>query len=87
MHGVFTILALAPWAYAGFEFVSHSTAEFKFPVKKTFTILVVSLVASAAAYALLALMAVTYAPAGMNAHLSKPIEPDKLYAKFAELIN
>ena len=25
--------------------------------------------------------------AGMNAHLSKPIEPDKLYAKMAELIN
>ena len=25
--------------------------------------------------------------AGMNAHLSKPIEPDKLYAKMAELIS
>ena len=24
--------------------------------------------------------------AGMNAHLSKPIEPEKLYAKMAELI-
>lgn len=25
--------------------------------------------------------------AGMNAHLSKPIEPERLYAELAELIN
>ena len=63
-HGIFTILALAPWAYAGFESVSHSAAEARFPLKKTFRILALSLVFSALAYIVLALLAVTAAPEG-----------------------
>ena len=65
LFGTFTILALAPWAYAGFESVSHSAAEAAFPLKKTFRILAVSLVASAAAYIMLALLAVTAQPEGI----------------------
>jgi signal transduction histidine kinase/DNA-binding response OmpR family regulator len=66
LYGTFTILALAPWAYAGFESVSHSAAEAAFPLKKTFRILAVALVASAAAYILLALLAVTAQPQGVT---------------------
>ncbi|MBQ9467775.1 MAG: amino acid permease [Clostridia bacterium] len=62
--GIFTIFALAPWAYAGFESVSHSAAEAKYPLKKTFRILAISLAVSAVVYAMLAMMATTYAPAG-----------------------
>ena len=66
IHGIFTIFALAPWAYAGFESVSHSAAEAKFPLKKTFRILVIALLTGGAAYILLVLLATVYAPDGMT---------------------
>ena len=64
--GIFTIFALAPWAYAGFESVSHSAGEAKFPLKRTFIILVVAIGTAALAYILLALLATTYTPDGLN---------------------
>jgi len=64
LHGTFTILALAPWAFAGFESISHSAAEARFPMKKAFRILGISLLCAAAAYIVLALLAVTAVPAG-----------------------
>ena len=64
--GTFTILALAPWAYVGFESVSHSADEAAFPLKKTFRILTVALIASAVAYGVLALLAVTALPEGYS---------------------
>ena len=66
VYGTFTILALAPWAYAGFESVSHSAAEAKFPLKKTFRILGLSIAFSAIAYIALALLSVTALPEGCN---------------------
>ena len=33
--GVFTIIALAPWAYVGFESICHSAGEFSFSHKKS----------------------------------------------------
>ncbi|MBP5177006.1 MAG: amino acid permease, partial [Clostridia bacterium] len=66
LAGVFTIFALAPWAYAGFESVSHSAGEAKFPLKRTFAILVVAIVTAALAYVLLVLLATTYAPDGLG---------------------
>ena len=32
--GVFTIVAMGPWAFVGFESISHAAGEFKFPVKR-----------------------------------------------------
>ena len=64
--GIFTIFALAPWAYVGFESISHSTEEAAFPLKKTFRILVAAIAAAAAAYILLALLAVTALPEGCS---------------------
>ena len=62
--GTFTIFALAPWAYVGFESISHSAAEAKFNLRRSFGIMAVAVVCAAAAYSLLVLLAVTALPAG-----------------------
>ena len=36
---IFSIVALMPWAYVGFESVSHSAEEFKFKFNKSFLII------------------------------------------------
>ena len=54
---IFTIFALAPWAFAGFESVSHSAAEAKYPLKKTFRVLAAALICAGAAYVMLTLLA------------------------------
>lgn len=64
--GAFTIFALAPWAYVGFESISHSAAEAKFSLKKTFGILFAALTAAAVCYILLSLMAVKALPDGCD---------------------
>jgi len=64
LGSVFTIFALAPWAFVGFESISHSAAEAKFPLKRTFPVLVVGVVTAAIAYILLSLMAATALPEG-----------------------
>ena len=43
LAGTLEIIALAPWAFVEFESVSHSAAEFRFPVKKTLSVLAMSL--------------------------------------------
>ncbi len=58
------IIALAPWAYVGFESVSHSTEEFKFKTKKSFIIIIIALITSGLAYILLSLLAVKALPEG-----------------------
>ena len=71
---VLTIIALAPWAYIGFESVSHSAAEFKFSPKKLGWILGGALFTGALTYSLLALTAVFRQPVGNDgwtAYLSK----------------
>ncbi|MBO4431939.1 MAG: amino acid permease, partial [Clostridia bacterium] len=62
--GIFTIFTLAPWAFAGFESVSHSAEEAKFPLKKTFRILAIALICSGIAYILLALLSSMAQPKG-----------------------
>ncbi len=62
--GIFTIFALAPWAFVGFESISHSTEEAAYPAKHNFRILAGAVAAAAAAYILLTLLAVTALPEG-----------------------
>ena len=62
--GVFTIFALAPWAYVGFESISHSTEETVFSLRRAFPILCIAVLMAGLAYALLALLAATAQPAG-----------------------
>ena len=62
--GTLTIFALAPWAFVGFESITHSAPEAKFDLKKSFGIMFTALIAAGAAYAFLALLAVTALPEG-----------------------
>ena len=64
--GIFTIFALTPWAFVGFESISHSTAEARFKRKRTFAIIVVAVVTSALAYIFLSEIAVTALPEGVS---------------------
>jgi|GEM_PF-534107 len=64
--GTFTIFALAPWAFVGFESISHSAAESRFSLKKSFVIMAAALATAAAAYILLSLLAVTALPEGCS---------------------
>ena len=63
-EGTFIIIALAPWAYVGFESISHSTGEFGFSIKRSFRIMAVAVVTAAVAYAALAILAVCALPEG-----------------------
>ncbi len=63
--GTFTIFALAPWAFVGFESISHSAAEAKFPMKRAFGVMAAALVAAALAYIALGLMAASAQPEGV----------------------
>ena len=59
---VLSILAMMPWAFVGFEAVSHSSAEFDFPVRRLWRILLAAIAASVAMYGMLALMPVLAHP-------------------------
>ena len=61
---VVRILAMVPWAFVGFEAVVHSSAEFRFPLRRMFGLLVVAIAISAAVYLLLALLPVISFPDG-----------------------
>ncbi len=62
---IFTIIALSPWAFVGFESISNSAEGFKFkPGKNVIVILAVALLSAAAAYVLLAQIAVATLPEG-----------------------
>ena len=64
LGGTFTIFALAPWAFVGFESISHSAAEAKFPMKRAFRIMALALGTAAVAYIALAVMAASALPEG-----------------------
>ena len=61
---VVRILAMVPWAFVGFEAVAHSSAEFRFPLRRLFGLLVAAIVISAAVYLSLALLPVISLPDG-----------------------
>ena len=64
--GVLFIVFLAPWAFAGFESVSHSAEEFRFSPRKSLGIMAAALTAAAAAYILLALVGAAARPEGFS---------------------
>ena len=61
---IFAVVVLAPWAFVGFESVSHSAEEFAFPRWRTVRVIVAALVAATAAYAALTLAAASIHPTG-----------------------
>jgi signal transduction histidine kinase/CheY-like chemotaxis protein len=48
------ILAIAPWLFVGFEAISNSSAEFRFPARRSFGVMLAALISAVAAYVLLA---------------------------------
>ena len=60
------IIALTPWAYVGFESVSHSAKEFRFKRKNTFGIIIISVFTAGLAYILLSILAVSALPEGYD---------------------
>ena len=63
---VMTIVILAPWAFIGFESISHSAGEFRFSVKKTLPIIAAALITGALAYIMLTLCASMSVPDGFR---------------------
>ncbi len=62
VEGIMNIVFLAPWAFVGFESISHSAEEFSFSHKKSGLIMIIAVIAAAAAYILLAIDAVAVLP-------------------------
>lgn len=58
------IVALAPWAFVGFESVSNSAEEFRFPIKRIFVIMLSAIICGGLSYILLNWVASTSLPAG-----------------------
>ena len=59
---IFLVMSFAPWAFIGFESISHSAEEFSFSTKKTYAVMAAALISGFLAYGLLAVMAVTVMP-------------------------
>lgn len=53
LAGILSIVAVAPWAFAGFETIPQAVEEFRFPMKKTKRLMVLSIVAGATVYIIL----------------------------------
>ncbi len=61
---IFHVAALTPWAFVGFESISHSATGISFSPKKIPGVMVLAVAASFLAYTLLTLLAVTNLPEG-----------------------
>ena len=66
---VLHIACMTPWAFIGFENISHLSDEFSFPKGRTFRVLTVSLVTSAALYVAVILLSTMAHPAGFDGWL------------------
>ena len=59
---VVQITVISPWAFIGFESISHYAEEFSFPNNKSFRVLVAAVVSTTLLYALVILLSVTAYP-------------------------
>ena len=66
LGGTFTVFALAPWAFVGFESIAHSAEEAKFDLRRSFRIMAGALLAAGVAYILLNLLSVLALPEGCS---------------------
>ena len=62
LRQIVRIAVISPWAFVGFESVSHAAEEFRFPHKKTFPILVISVAVTTLMYVFITLLSVTAYP-------------------------
>ena len=59
---IMSVLAMTPWAFIGFESISHSTGSFSFKTKRTLTILLISLFVATMMYILLCTISILAHP-------------------------
>ena len=52
-YQIFNVVALTPWAFVGFESVSHSVEEFNFPIQKALRLMILTIITIVCAYGLL----------------------------------
>jgi len=65
-YAVFSLVILAPWAFVGFEVTAFDTAHFKFPMNRTRSIIIVSIMIAALAYISMALISIAVVPDGFS---------------------
>ncbi len=63
---ILQVAALLPWAFVGFESISHSTGEFRFSPRKSFQVMALAAGTSGLAYVLLAWLAASVQPEGCS---------------------
>ena len=64
LRQVIRIAFISPWAFIGFETISHSAEEYKFKHSNMFRVLVISAAVTTALYIFIILMSITAYPAG-----------------------
>ena len=64
MAGILAVVAVAPWAFVGFDTVPQAAEEFRFSTAKTRRIMVIAILFGAAVYILLNLVTASVVPAG-----------------------
>ena len=67
---VIKIAVISPWAFIGFENISHGAEEFSFSKNKFFKVLVISVVTTTALYTFVTFLSVTAYPARYDSWLS-----------------
>ncbi len=70
LRQIIAIAVISPWAFIGFECISHASAEFSFPRTKSFKLLAVSVVSATALYVALFVLSVTAYPARYDSWLA-----------------
>ena len=66
---VMHIAFISPWAFIGFESVSHSAKEYRFENKNMFKVLLISLIVTTALYLFIVIMSITAYPEGCSSWL------------------
>ena len=64
--GIFSIVLLAPWAFVGFDVVSLESAHFRFRMKNTKWVLIISIIMAGFAYAAMAEVSIVAVPDGFS---------------------
>ncbi|MBR3318167.1 MAG: amino acid permease [Atopobiaceae bacterium] len=69
LQQVMRIAFISPWAFIGFETITHSAGEYNFKHSNMFRVLVIAVSVTTALYVFIVLMSVTAYPAGCNSWL------------------
>lgn len=64
LAGILAIVAVAPWAFVGFDTIPQAAEEFKFSAKKTKVIMILSILFGAAVYVILNTVTAAVVPEG-----------------------